>query len=183
MRIGVISDTHGVVPAWEQAMNIFSGADMILHAGDVLYHPPKLGIIEGYDIPRLIGLLNSCPVPLVIAKGNCDAEFYDEVLNLPALSPYALVYAGNLRIVVRHGHGMQSADMRGFAEEHQANVLITGHTHIPVLERLGNAVHVNPGSVSYPLSEKSIPTVGLIENDWLRIIELHTGNEVTAMAI
>ena len=70
-------------------MRVFEGADAILHAGDVLYHPPKLGCTSGYGIPRLAELMNSSPIPIIIARGNCDSEVYEEILKMPVLAPYA----------------------------------------------------------------------------------------------
>ena len=50
MRIGVISDTHGDIEALNKALAVFEGADLIVHAGDVLYHPPKLPCGQHYDV-------------------------------------------------------------------------------------------------------------------------------------
>lgn len=183
MKIGIISDTHGVVPAWHKAMGIFAGADLILHAGDVLYHPPKLGAMPGYDIPGFVQLLNDCPISIVIARGNCDAEFYEEVLDMPTQSPYAVVQFAGLRIVIRHGHGLEPEDMRKLASKYHADLFITGHTHIPVISRMDSVIHVNPGSPSYPLDESKAPTVGLIADGRVQIVELDSRKEVMSMPL
>lgn len=184
MRIGVISDTHGIVPAWQKAMEVFGGADLILHAGDVLYHPPRLGFTPGYDIPGLATLMNANSVPIVIARGNCDSEVYEELLEMPVLAPYAVVQAGGLRIVINHGHTLSAEDLRQRADRYKADVFITGHTHLPVVEQIGKTVHLNPGSPSHPKFERNgvpVPTVGLISGGNVQIIALETG-EVTMEA-
>ena len=181
MKIGVISDTHGVVPAWQKAMDIFTGADLIVHAGDVLYHPPRIGFTPGYEIPELVKLMNACNVPIVIARGNCDAEVYEELLDMPVLSPYAFVQASGLRIVIHHGHGLDEEDMSRLAARYRADVFVTGHTHIPVLRRINGAIHINPGSPAHPKFERegiAVPTVGLISGDEIRVVELETGAEI-----
>ena len=181
MKIGVISDTHGYVPAWEKAMKLFSDADIILHAGDVLYHPPRLFPGDGYDIPRLAELLNTCPVPVVIARGNCDSEVYEELLQMPVLSPYAFVQHGGLRIVVQHGHTLTEESFRRLAEKYRADFFITGHTHMPVIERFEGTVHLNPGSPSISKLLRDgvpIPTVGLITDGRAQVVELETGAEL-----
>lgn len=183
MRIGVISDTHGIVPAWHKAMGIFANADLILHAGDVLYHPPRMEPAPGYDIPGLVQLINACPIPIVIARGNCDAEVYEELLDIPVLSPYALVQSGGLRIIVQHGHNLTPEETQRLAERYRAQVLVTGHTHLPVIERLDGAIHLNPGSPSHPKAEQDglpMPTVGLIAEGRAQIVELETGREVAS---
>lgn len=186
MRIGIISDTHGDVRAWRRAMDVFGDADLILHAGDVLYHPPRMAPAPEYDIPGLVELINSCPVPLVIARGNCDAEFYEEVLKIPALSPYALVQFGDLRIVVQHGHTLGPEGIGELADKYRASVVVTGHTHIPVIEQTGSAIHINPGSPAHPKFEREgvlRPTVGLIADGKAQIVELGTGNEIISLAL
>lgn len=186
MKIGVISDTHGLVPAWEKAVEIFRDADLILHAGDVLYHPPRMGCMPGYDIPGLANLMNTCPVPIVIARGNCDSEVYEELLEMPVLSPYAVIHAGGLRIVINHGHMLSPDDIRRVAAKYRAQVFITGHTHIPVIERMDGAIHLNPGSASLPKFERDnmpLPTVGLISDGVVQVVALETGREVMAVPL
>ena len=186
MKIGVISDTHGIVPAWHKAMSIFGDADLILHAGDILYHPPKLGIAAGYDIPDLIRLINSCPIPIVIARGNCDPDFCDEALEVPISNPQAFVQFEGLRIVVRHGHNLSEEQMLRLAGKHVAQVIVTGHTHIPMVEQVEGALHINPGSPAYPLFERGgapLPTIGLISEGSVRVLELASGREIMSMPL
>ena len=181
MKIGVISDTHGLVPAWEKAMELFSGAEIILHAGDVLYHPPRMGFTPGYDIPGLAQLLNSSPIPVLIARGNCDSEVYEELLDIPVQSPYAVAHIGAMRIVVQHGHTLTSDDIAQAGHRYGADVFITGHTHVPVIQRLGGVIHLNPGSPAHPKFQRDgefVPTVGVIEDGVVRVIELQSGNEL-----
>lgn len=181
MKIAVISDTHGVASVWQKAMDIFAGADLIVHAGDVLYHPPRIGCTPGYEIPELAKLMNACPIPIVIARGNCDAEVYEEILDMPVLSPYAFVQASGLRIVVHHGHALGEEGIGRLAAKYHADVFVTGHTHIPVLRRVNGAIHMNPGSPAHPKFERdgiAVPTLGLISPDVVRIVELETGAEI-----
>ncbi len=73
-RLGIISDTHGNLRAWQAALAVWGEVDMILHAGDVLYHGPKNPLPEGYGPRELSEAMNASPVPLLFAQGNCDAE-------------------------------------------------------------------------------------------------------------
>lgn len=186
MKIGIISDTHGIVPAWQKALARFDGADVILHAGDVLYHPPRIGVTPGYDTMELADLINTSPVPIVIARGNVDPEVCEEILSVPVLSPYAFVQIGGLNVVVNHGHTLTAESMHELAERLRIDVLVTGHTHLPVLERIHGMVHINPGSPAHPRFERDgrlTPTVGLIEDGTARVVELETGNEVVSMRL
>lgn len=178
MKIGVISDTHGNVIALRKALELFEGVDMIIHAGDVLYHPPRLGCGDGYDIPAFVETLNALAVPVVIAQGNCDAQVYEELLEMPVQSPYAYVARENLNIVVNHGHLLSREKMIELGRRCRADYFISGHTHVPVFEDVGGLVLMNPGSPAIPKYEvdgRPVPTVGLITDMGARIIDADTG--------
>lgn len=175
MKIGVISDTHGNVAAFRRALELFDGADLIVHAGDVLYHPPRLCCQDGYDIPAFADALNNCPIPVLIAQGNCDAQVYEELLEMPVQSPYAVAEIEGVRIVVNHGHLLAREQMIDLGRRYRARYFISGHTHIPVLDDMGDLVLMNPGSPSIPKLEidgKPTPSVGIITADGARVVSV-----------
>lgn len=181
MKIGVISDTHGNVAAFNKALEYFGDAELIVHAGDVLYHPPKLGFLEGYDIPAFAERLNSFDKPVVIAQGNCDAQVYEELLNMPVQAPYAHVVVNGVSIVANHGHLLSHEDMIDLARRYKADYFISGHTHIPVLESFGDVVLMNPGSTSIPKYEvngKPVLSLGLITDSGAKIINMEDGSAI-----
>jgi putative phosphoesterase len=178
MKIGVISDTHGNITAFRKALELFEGVDMIIHAGDVLYHPPRLGCGDRYDIPAFAETLNGLAIPVVIAQGNCDPQVYEELLEMPVQSPYAYVSRENLSIVVNHGHLLLREKMIELGRRYRADYFISGHTHVPVLEDVGGLVLMNPGSPAiskYEVDGRLVPTVGLITDTGARIIDAGTG--------
>ena len=181
MQIGVISDTHGNINAFRKALKLFDGADMIIHAGDVLYHPPRLGCGEDYDIPAFVETLNGLGITVVIAQGNCDPQVYEELLDMPALSQYAYVSRENLRIVANHGHLLTRDAMIDLGKRYRADYFISGHTHVPVLEDVGGLVLMNPGSPAIPKYEREgrlVPSVGLITDSGAMILDLDTGETI-----
>lgn len=114
--IGLISDTHGLLRP--QALVALEGVDLILHAGDVC----------GDDI--LAGLAEIAPT-LAVA-GNCDAD--------PALPGHRLEVVDGVRILLHHGH--LPVDEAG----HRPAVVVTGHSHVPLIEDAAGVLRVNPGS-------------------------------------
>ncbi|MCE5322624.1 phosphodiesterase [bacterium] len=179
MKIGVISDTHGNIAAYEKALGFIGDADLIVHAGDVLYHPPRMGFMDGYDIPALAEAINSSEIPIVIAQGNCDAQVYEELLKIPVQSPYAYVSCTGVRIVINHGHTLSRDQMIDLGKRYKAHYFISGHTHVPVLEDAGDLVLMNPGSPSIPKYEidgKPVPSVGVITDTGARIININDGS-------
>jgi hypothetical protein len=120
-------------------MHALAGVELILHAGDV----------GGRDV--LIELATIAPVQAVY--GNVDD------LHTPELDAHRwLQYEGH-RIHVSHGHevGRPSADvlLRSYPE---ADVLVFGHTHRPLVHREGNRLVINPGAAG-PKRFDIVPSV------------------------
>jgi uncharacterized protein len=176
MKIGIISDTHGCVATWREVYSrYFSDADLILHAGDVLYHGPRNAIPAEYDPKSLAEELNRCPVPIIAACGNCDAEVDAMVLDMPVQAPYAYVFADGRRIVINHGHNFDDAAKWTTAERMKAAVLITGHTHVAVLEKRDGIIWLNPGSPAMTKRPDGRGTIARIIGDRAEILDVKTG--------
>ncbi|MHB1420495.1 MAG: phosphodiesterase [Bacillota bacterium] len=175
MKIGIISDTHGDAKAWTLALkNHFKYANLILHAGDVLYHGPRNPLVAAYNPAALADELNQSPVPVMIARGNCDAEVDQSVLDVPVESPYLLIHDGQRRILLHHGHRWSEEETHRLAVKYAVQVVVSGHTHLPRLEKAGGVVWLNPGSCSLP-KPGNPPSVAILDGEQARIIELENG--------
>jgi uncharacterized protein len=135
-KIGVISDTHGEMNP--KALKALKGVDHIIHAGDVC----------GEDVIRK--LENIAPVTAV--KGNMD---FGELSA--KLSTTESIKFGKALIYVLHINHMLDIEptKEGF------NVIITGHTHIPLIKTNNDVLYINPGSASLPKQNK-YPTIALL---------------------
>lgn len=120
LRIGIISDTHGLLRP--EISEIFSDVDQILHAGDV------------GDVSILHRLAALAPVKAV--RGNTDVA--PVCRDLPICETVSLASA---EIFMHHGH-LEQFDFL----PHGTNVLVSGHTHAPLVCWRGNVLAVNPGS-------------------------------------
>jgi putative phosphoesterase len=179
VKIGVVSDTHGSLTAWQKALDgPLRDADLILHAGDVLYHGPRNPFPQEYKPAELAVAINNCPIPLLIARGNCDTEVDQAVLSIPLQSPYLLIQEGGKRIMVTHGHAASLDEQIRWAARCGVHLLITGHTHIPALKRFDSVLHLNPGSLALPKQAEPIPTLALIEGKRVQVVELESGREI-----
>lgn len=155
MKLLVVADTHGNLEGWRRALELAGeGANLIVHCGDVLYHGPKFAPVEGWGPRGLAEAINTCPLPVLIARGNGDAEVDQLVLEVPLLSPYVFTQVDGLRLLVTHGHLQPEAETVALARKWEIDLLLTGHTHVPMVERHGKLVHVNPGTVTYPLASE-----------------------------
>ena len=189
MKIGVMSDTHGYHERVKLAMEkFFADADLILHAGDVLYHGPNNPNYKGddYNPKALANFINASKIPFVIARGNGDSEVDQLVLETPIQAPYAYVFAGGKRIVVTHGHMLPTdADKSDMANHLHADIFITGHIHTTVLEERGKTIFLNPGTVSPYLSNRADKktSVAIITDEKIQILDLDSGDLLMELAI
>ena len=101
-RIGVIADTHGDLDAWESAVRLWGPVDLVVHAGDVLNawrsRPPKNG-----GKSALAAKINACAAPVLIARGNCDDEGDDPLLEWPVVEPFLFLWWEGRLVLVNHG--------------------------------------------------------------------------------
>lgn len=176
MKIGIISDTHGHEQAWAKAFaKHFHDAEMILHAGDVLYHGPRNPMKEDYNPAGLVQRINDCPVPVIIAKGNCDSSVDASCLELPVQAPYAYVVHEGRRIIITHGDSVMSNEEKDKMAAHlKADVFISGHVHITVLEKRGKTIFLNPGSAALSKREDGRQTAAVMDDEGIRIYDLDT---------
>ena len=176
MKVGIISDTHGCEMHWALAYDkYFKDADLIIHAGDVLYHGPRNPMLEDYNPAGLAARINNCPVPVLIAKGNCDSEVDAMVLELPVESPYVYAMIDGFRIVATHGHKvMRDAEKDAMAGHLRADLFISGHIHTNVLERRGQTIFLNPGSPALSNRADKRQTVAVLDDTEIRIIDIQT---------
>ena len=187
MSVLLIGDTHGDEPAWRRALELAGpGLQLILHTGDVLYHGPRNPIVPGYAPLQLAEAVKACRVPLVIAKGNCDAPIDEQVLEKPLLEPFALACAAGHTVLVTHGDRFASDELAEVAKRHGAEIAVFGHIHLPVLERVAGVWLVNPGSPSLSKHEEAgerVNTVGLLDERGIRLLRLADGGVLAEAAL
>lgn len=163
MKIGVMSDTHGSLLYFEKALDVLSECDIILHAGDVLYHGPRNDLPEGYNPKGVIAKINELD-NILIARGNCDADVDQMVITHPIQGPYVLSQFGESRILINHGYIDSKEDTIKKAKSMGADILILGHTHIKELFVDENLIVINPGSTSIPKDgSHSVAIIDIVE--------------------
>ena len=121
MKIGVISDTHGLIRP--EALTALAGSDLIVHAGDV-------------GSPDVLTVLRRL-APVVAVRGNNDTGAW--AVRLP---PTRVVRAGASRLYVLH----DLHDLDPDARVARVGAIISGHSHVPRIEERAGVLYVNPGS-------------------------------------
>jgi putative phosphoesterase len=118
--IGVISDTHGLLRP--EIPKIFKNVDLILHAGDI-------------GRPEILQALRKI-APTVSVRGNNDmGEWAKRVPHLKT------VQVEDVSILMLH-------DLKELPDSRsrQVQVVVSGHSHRPFIERSGGILFLNPGS-------------------------------------
>ncbi len=121
MRIGIISDTHGLLRP--EACAQLAGVDHILHAGD----------IGSADV--IAGLEEIAPTTAI--RGNIDTGRWARSYPHSA----RLILGGQTIYVL---HDRKAIDLDPVAAG--IDVVVSGHSHRPNIERLGGVLYLNPGS-------------------------------------
>ncbi|MFC3167136.1 metallophosphoesterase family protein [Paracoccus fontiphilus] len=120
-RIGVISDTHGLLRP--EALEALEGVHHILHAGDI-------------GDPRHLDVLVRI-APVTAIRGNIDRG--DWAKDLPET---VSLTTGGLRIHMIHDRKALRADPRAEGWD----VVISGHSHKPGIAETGSILWLNPGA-------------------------------------
>jgi uncharacterized protein len=120
-RLGVISDTHGMLRS--EAVAALTGSEVIIHSGDI----GSLAVLEGL---RAIA-------PVVAIRGNIDKGAWAATLRT-----CEVVEVGEATLYVLHDLGELDLDpaSAGF------QAVIAGHSHRPAIEMRNGVLYVNPGS-------------------------------------
>ena len=139
-RIGLISDTHGLMRA--EALAALRGSDRIIHAGDIV------------DPANLDALARIAPVTAV--RGNNDRGPW-----AAALPESELLQIGEVAVYVIHD--LKTLDIDPAAANVQ--VVVSGHSHKPLVQQRGGVLYVNPGSAGprrfkLPVSVARLDVVG-----------------------
>ncbi|MCX7883674.1 MAG: phosphodiesterase [Caloramator sp.] len=171
MKIGILSDIHGYPEKFDKAFELFYDCDMVLCAGDILYHGPRNPILPGYNPKGLIEKIINNKIPMLIARGNCDAEVDLMVLNFPMFLPVVFYEKNGVRFMVLHGHDVDDEKLKEIAQFYDIKFMITGHTHIRKHECINGIHYINPGSVGVPKGDE-IPSVVIIDENKIQFINI-----------
>ena len=164
MKLLIASDIHGDADCCRAMLDAAEkeGAQKILILGDILYHGPRNDLPEGYAPKKVIEMLNAVSDKLLCVRGNCDTEVDQMVLSFPVLSDTAFVYdaEADLTLFMSHGHKYSPANL---PEMPPKAVFLYGHTHVKKIERIGDVICLNPGSITLP-KENNPKTYAIYES-------------------
>ena len=145
MKLLIASDIHGSAAFCRNLIESIKReeADKVLLLGDILYHGPRNNLPTEYAPKEVATMLNEIKGKLICVRGNCDTEVDQMLLEFPVLSDSAMLFIDGMTIYASHGH-------HDFPALEEGNVVVSGHTHVPVDYVKDGIRYINPGSVSIP---------------------------------
>lgn len=140
MKILVVSDTHALFCYYDRVLKKEYPFDMVIHCGDVNM--------------SLEHVQTSVQCPLYIVQGNSDYS--------TKLKETIVTEIDGVNVVITHGHKYEVEHglerLLYLAKENDAQVVLFGHLHKPILEEIDGVTFVNPGSLALPRQENNLPT-------------------------
>lgn len=133
MKLGITGDTHGSTQALRRLLQLTPPVDLWLHTGDHATDANLLRDASGLQVVRV--------------RGNCDliddGAKYDEFLELEG---YKLWLTHGHRYIERN----EKADLAYWAHQLEQDIIVYGHTHVPLCVWQTGTLLVNPGSLARP---------------------------------
>ncbi|HHY41734.1 MAG TPA: metallophosphoesterase [Thermoanaerobacterales bacterium] len=131
MKIGVLSDTHGLKSIAEKALDNMGDIDILLHAGDLVADARHFEN-KGYKV--------------YFVAGNCDGHIFEPTEKILEIQ--------GKKIFLTHGHAYRVQygydKLFNRAKEISADIVVFGHTHVPENTYIDNILFFNPGSIVLP---------------------------------
>lgn len=121
LRVGLISDTHGILRP--EAGAFLRGCDHILHAGDIGTH----------DVLQRLSEI----APITAVRGNNDQGSWAD-----RLAPTEVVQFGEVFVYLIHD--LAQLDIE--PNTARIRVVVSGHSHRPLIQERDDILYVNPGS-------------------------------------
>lgn len=147
MKILIVSDTHGKDHNLLKTIQKVSPIDLLIHLGDIV------------SSEEYIKSISNCPVELV--AGNND--FFCK------LPKEKIIRIGNYTVMLTHGHkyGVYygTNQIKEVAGRNQADIVMFGHTHVPLIDLKDDIWAINPGSLTLPRQTGGVPTFIIMDID------------------
>lgn len=170
----IASDLHGSAYYCRKLLEKFESeqADRLLLLGDLLYHGPRNDLPREYSPKEVLAMLNQYRTKIFCVRGNCDTEVDQMVLEFPIMAEYAILSVGEHLLYATHGHQFHEENLPPLQP---GDILLHGHTHVPVIRQHETYCYMNPGSISIP-KEGSAHSYMLLDKGCFTWYDLDNGS-------
>jgi len=138
MLIGICSDSHDHVEHIKNTVECFRKHDVskVIHAGDYC-SPFTIPLFEGLPLHGIFGNNDGDRYMLMKKFDEIGASLHGDFYSFEADKTRFAVY-----------HGTHAEITRSLERSGEFDVVISGHTHQPDLETIGDTISINPGSIN-----------------------------------
>ncbi|NLO09785.1 MAG: metallophosphoesterase [Clostridiales bacterium] len=147
MKVLIVSDSHGRDKYLFQTLQKVSPIDLMIHLGDY-------GGTEEY-----IKSIANCPLEMISGNNDFFKEYpKDKVIKI-----------GNYTVYLTHGHRYgvyyNTSQIKDAAKTRQADIVMFGHTHVPMIDLKDDIWAINPGSIALPRQRNRLPSFVIMDID------------------
>ena len=137
MKYMVISDIHGGIYTLSKVLDIYQKehCSKLLILGDLFNY--------GFDLNRedIVNRLNLMKENIIAVSGNCDNNIKGILFDMPFINNVVL---NNKKITITHGHLYNKEYLLNL----DTDIVFVGHSHISNIEKIGDKIYANPGSIT-----------------------------------
>ena len=162
MKIVIASDLHGSAYFANKLMDICykEDADKLILLGDIYNHGPRNQLPKDYEPMKVAEILNGVKENLIVIKGNCDSEVDTMISEFDFVNDLVIL-SGNKTIYLTHGHVYNKDKM----PKTKFDAIIYGHFHTGFIEKQGETVVANAGSLSLPKNNTPNSYIVLVDGE------------------
>lgn len=147
MRFLIASDVHGSSFYAKEILELVKKekADKVVLLGDIYNHGPRNPLPKDYNPGEVANMLNSIKENLIVIKGNCDSQVDTLISEFDFLEGLCIVDFKKA-VYFTHGH-VYNKDRETVTK---FDAVVYGHFHTGFIERKGETLYANAGSISLP---------------------------------
>lgn len=160
----ITADLHGSYSSWLAIKSILKKEDGLAVAGDLFDNKYGSFSNQNWDPDGIKTDLKSFAHPFFFVYGNCDIPSF-----LPGFSTETIFDFNGKTICMCHGHFNPSCI------DH-SDIIIVGHTHLAGLEKNGNQILLNPGTITAPRNH--LFTYAVMNENSIYIVNFKTGEKM-----
>jgi putative phosphoesterase len=186
MKIGIVSDIHASPQALRRTLEDMPSVDKVLCAGDVIsdyrFCADTVDILQRAQVHCIQGnhetsFFSGCN-PEYLRK--CQREFAPELLDFLSSAPLSLeLETAGAKVLMVHASPWEPFDEYIYPYSPQLarfaqlpyDVVIFGHTHVPMVHQANGVTVINPGSCSQPRDQDRRGSYAILDLE-SRVVEL-----------
>jgi putative phosphoesterase len=147
MKILIMSDSHGRTDNLDKVLNKVGNIELLIHLGDF---ESSADYIEA---------VSPCRLEMIAGNNDYFSDYPNE----------KIIQINDYKVLLLHGHrqrvNFELDTLKNYGLNKGVDIIMFGHTHIPLINIEDNITLINPGSITLPRQDGRKPTYILMEID------------------